>query len=157
MQDITKIYLSKTDEELLDLAREPSQLTAEAHSALVGELRKRRLDAAEFPKVEEVNEDEIERSGPRQTQSLPDAQGVTGFVAEVLRIYHDHFWFFVKLTAPAVVVGYVAVTLSRNEGREIARHLSRGVELLSHKTEILEIELVNLAGYFASWMAFSFS
>src|SRR5206468_10529887 len=39
----------------------------------------------------------------------------------------------------------------------IARHLPRGVEMLGHKTEILEMWFANFAGYFVSWMAFCFS
>lgn len=89
--------------------------------------------------------------------SRPDSHGVGEFVAEVLRTYHGHFWLFFKLIAPAVVVGYVAVIMGRNEGREIARHLPRGVALLSHQAELIEIWLANSTGYLVSWMAFSFS
>ena len=50
---------------------------------------------------------------------------VQDFVEEVLRVYRDQFWFFVKLVTPAIVVGYIAVLMGRNEGREIARQLLR--------------------------------
>ena len=66
------------------------------------------------------------------------------------------FWLFIKLTAPAVVTGYIAIIVSRNVGREIARPFP-GVEILGHTTEILQIWLAAFAGYITSWMAFSFS
>lgn len=44
IQDFIREYESKTDEELLRLAIDPSQLTFEANSALLAELRKRKLD-----------------------------------------------------------------------------------------------------------------
>lgn len=44
IQDFTREYETKTDEELLHLAIDPSQLTDEANQALAGELRKRGLD-----------------------------------------------------------------------------------------------------------------
>ena len=82
---------------------------------------------------------------------------VFGYRHCCLRVYHRKLWLFVKLTGPAVVVGYLALMLGRNEGREIARHLPRGVAILSHQTEFLEIWLANTAGYLVSWMASCFS
>ena len=78
-------------------------------------------------------------------------------MAGVLRVYRSQFWLFVKLTAPAVVVGYIAVIMSRNEAREIAQHSSGSVETLGHATVILQIWLAAFSGYIVSWMAFSFS
>jgi hypothetical protein len=80
-------------------------------------------------------------------------------VEGVLRVYRDQFWFFIKLVAPAVVVGYIAVLMGRNEGREIARQLLRVPisEIMRHRTEFVEIWLANSTGYLVSWMAFSFS
>ena len=37
-------------------------------------------------------------------------------VYEVLRVYHGQFWLFLKLTAPAVVLGYIAVFLGSPGG-----------------------------------------
>ncbi len=78
---------------------------------------------------------------------------------EVLRVYRDQFWFFIKLVAPAVVVGYIAVRIGLNEGREIAHQLLRVPisEILRHRIEFVEIWLADWAGYLVSWMAFSFS
>jgi hypothetical protein len=89
--------------------------------------------------------------------SRPAPQAVGELAGKVLRTYHGHFWLFFRLIAPAVVVGYVAVIMGRNEGREIARYLPRGVEILEHKTEMYEIWLANSAGYNVSWMAFCLS
>ena len=46
----------------------------------------------------------------------PESAGVAKFVAEVLRVYHGQFWLFLKLTAPAVVLGYIAVFLGSPGG-----------------------------------------
>ncbi len=79
------------------------------------------------------------------------------FVAEVLRVYHGQFWLFTKLVFPAVALGCIAIFVGRNESREIARHLPRGIEALSQLTELFEMWLATMAGLFGSWTAFSFS
>jgi hypothetical protein len=158
MQDVARAYQTKTDEELLELATQSEQLTAEAHSVLLSELARRRIDnprpldvqdPSGFGEVEDPEKSEVRR------QSDPGAIGE--FMAEVLRIYYDRLWLFAKLAAPGVVVGYVALVLGRDEGREIASHLPRGIAILSHQLEFLEIWLANTAGYLVSWMASCFS
>ena len=158
IQGLVVAYQTKTDEELLQLVGSPEQLTPEACAALKGELAKRRIDSAAHLNAEEEN-GQTNPSEPRTsgTQILRESQSVGEFVGEVLSFYHDHFWLFVKLIAPAVIVGYVAVVMGRNEGQEIARHLPHGLELLGHQTEIPEIWFANFIGYFVSWMAFCFS
>jgi hypothetical protein len=84
-------------------------------------------------------------------------QGVGDFVAEVLQTYHSRFWLFFKITAPAVIISTIAIITARNEVREIARHLPRGLELLAHRTEMFEMWLVNFSSWLVSWMAFSFA
>jgi hypothetical protein len=156
IHDLTKLYQIKTDEELFQLAGNSEQLTPEAHSVLTSELARRRIDLTEY--LEAHNEEG--RKARSRGLSLPShPSGVGGFVEEVLRVYRDQFWFFIKLVAPAVVVGYIAVRMGRNEGREIARQLLRVPisEIVRHRTEFVEIWLANSAGYLASWMAFSFS
>ena len=158
IQDLVRAYQTKTDEELLQLAREPEQLTLEAHSALTTELARRRIDSAERLKVlERSGQVGVEQSTFGGTLSQPDSYGVGELIAEVLRVYHGQLWLFVKITGPAVVVGYLALMLGRNEGREIARHIPRGVAILGHRTELFEIWLANTAGYFVSWMASCYS
>ena len=158
IHDLAVAYQTKTDEELLQLVGSPEQLTPEAYVALRGELAKRQIGSAAHLNAEEEN-GQKKFSQPRTsgTQLLPESQSVGEFVTEVLRFYQGHFWLFVKLIAPAVIVGYVAVVMGRNEGQEIARRLPRGLELLGHQTEILEIWFANFVGYFVSWMAFCFS
>jgi hypothetical protein len=158
IHDLAVAYQAKTDEELLQLVGSPEQLTPEAYAALRGELAKRRIDSAAHLNAEEEN-GQTKLSQPRTsgTQLLRESQSAGEFVGEVLRFYQGHFWLFVKLIAPAVIVGYVAVVMGRNEGQQIARHLPRGLELLGHQTEILEIWFANFAGFFVSWMAFCFS
>ncbi len=158
IQDLARAYETKTDEELLELATESEQLTHEAHSALTTELAKRRIDSAEHLRIQErSDQDGLERLGSQTHLSRPEAYVVGRFVAEVLRVYHDQLWLFVKLTGPAVVVGCLALMLGRNEGREIAGRLPRGVAILERRTELFEIWLANTAGYFVSWMASCFS
>jgi hypothetical protein len=146
IQDLAKAYQTKNDDELLQLAMDSKQLTPEAHAALTSELARRRIGGVEHWNVqEEIAQSRIEQPRTRGTPLSPDSHAVGEFVAEVLRVYHCHFWLFVKLIAPAVVVGYIAVVMGRNEGREIARHLPSGLEMLGHRTEILEIWFVNFA------------
>jgi hypothetical protein len=156
VQDLTRAYQAKTDEELLHLASDSGQLTPEAHSALTVELTRRRLGGAEHLNVIDARSSVERTSGPL-VLSVPDSQAVGEFVEDVLRLYRRQFWLFIKLIAPAVVVGYIAVFTGRTEAREIARHLPRGYPLLSHQTEIIAMLLANLAGYVVSWMAFAVS
>lgn len=158
LYDLAIAYQTKTDEELLQLVGSPEQLTPEAYAALKGELAKRRIDSTAPLNAEEENgQTKLSQLRTSGTQPFRESQSVGEFVAEVLRFYHRHFWLFVKLIAPAVIVGYVAVVMGRNEGQEIARHLPRGFELLGHQTEILEIWFANFVGFFVSWMVFCFS
>jgi hypothetical protein len=158
IRELARAYESKTDEELMQLATESAQLTLDAHSALTSELARRRIDSAEYFKVQERSDQgSTARQGSRGPLSQPESHGVAEFMAEVLRVYQGKLWLFVKLTGPAVVVGYFALMLGRNEGREIASHLPRGIAILSHQTEFLEIWLANTVGYLVSWMASCFS
>jgi len=156
--DLVQAYRSKTDEELLQLAADPEQLTPEAQSALTGELARRRLDAAEHLKLEaEIDSDRIQKAVTGGALSRSNSHATGDFIAEVLRFYHGHFWLFVRLIAPAVVLGYIAIFMGRSEVREIARHLPKGFELRSYQTEVVEMWLANLAAYLVSWTAFCFS
>jgi len=149
MQDFVKLYETKTNEELIRLAADSAQLTPEAHTALAGELARRRLDITEGLDLELDNgQNKVEQPKIRTSPSVQPLD-VREFVTEVLGVYHGEFWLFVKLVAPAVVIGCVSVLTGRQEGREIARHL--------RPTDLLGAAFVNLAAYFISWMAFSFS
>jgi hypothetical protein len=156
IQDLIKSYETKTDEELLRLAASSGQLTPEANSALTGELAKRRIDVT---KRLEAPISEGERARAYRLSLGSHSNGVGEFVEEVLRVYRDQFWFFIKLVAPAVVMGYIAVRIGLYEAREIARQLLRlpFSEITRHRTEFVEMGMANWGGYFVSWMAFSFS
>jgi len=156
VEELSKAYQTKTDEELLQLATHAGQLTPEAQTALMSELARRRIDSSEYLKRHGEKSDRFEEPKARE-MSASDSRGIGGFVEELLGVYRAHFWLFIKLVVPSVVVGYIAVQTGRNEARDIARHLPRGFSMLGHQTEILEIWLANLAGYLVSWIAFSFS
>ena len=158
-QDFLRVYQAKSDEELLRLASVPDQLTSEAHLALQSELARRQIRIADETGTSQDDADPLTIRHITASERLPEGRwhGVTDFVAEVLRSYHHHFWLFFTITAPAVIISAIAITAGRNEGREIARQLPRGAEMLPHLTEIFEIWLANLSAFLVSWMAFSFS
>ena len=115
----------------------------------------RRINVAERPKVfrDEGNQPRLERLANSAPLSSRDSHEVSEFVVEVLRVYHDHFWLFVKLIAPAVIIGYIAVLAGQREVRQIARHIPWGPEVLEHKAEMLEIAFVNQVEYLVMWFA----
>jgi hypothetical protein len=135
IEDIVKEYLRKTDEELLQLAMDSEQLTSAAQTALTNELAKRRINVAERPKVfrDEGNRPRLERRADSAPLSSRDSHQVGQFLTEVLRVYNNHFWLFVKLIAPAVIIGYIAVVTGGYEAREIARRIPWGPQVLSTK------------------------
>lgn len=154
--DLVKGYQAKSDEELIQLAAAPNQLTAEARIALHGELSKRQINLAkDFPisRGEAGSKDAV-RVALSQTLQQQERQGVGDFVAETLRTYHADFWLYFKIATPAVVVSTFAIITSRHEVRAILRHVPRGVGLLAH--QVLEIGLINYSAWFVSWIAFSF-
>jgi hypothetical protein len=118
IQDLTKSYQTKTDEELLQLAADAEQLTPEAHSVLTSELARRRIDLTEFLEVDVDEGEEVSAGGI----TLPsDPSGVGEFLEEVLRVYRNQFWLFIKLVAPAVVVGYSqSASVKTRDGRSHA-------------------------------------
>jgi len=159
IQDLVKAYEAKSDEELMQLATAREQLTPEARLALQSELSRRQISIAERSEASQ-NEGtwhDSGRVGVSERFQQGKRQGIGDFVAEVLRAYHSHFWLFFKITGPAVIVSTIAIITARNEVREIARHLPRGLELLAHRTEMFEMWLVNFSSWLISWMAFSFA
>ena len=133
IQGLARAYRTKTDEELLQLAMSSEQLTPEAHAILTSELATRGIDLNEHLKEREnAGSALIERRAPRSIPFFRDSHTVGDFVTETVRVYHGQFWLFIKLIAPAVVVGYIAIVTARNEVREILRQLPRGIEVLGH-------------------------
>src|SRR5579863_237844 len=159
IQDFVKVYETKSDEELLQLAAAREQLTSEARLALQSELSRRQISVAEHfgASQDDGKWRDPGRASAGERLQQGGRQGVGDFVAEVLRSYHGHFWLFFKITAPAVIISSIAIITGRNEGREIAGHLPRGVELLAHRTEMFEIWLATFSAWLVSWMAFSFA
>jgi hypothetical protein len=159
IQDFVKAYETKSDEELMQLAAAREQLTLEARLALQSELSRRQISIAERSGASQTEGKwhDFGRVSVSERLQQGERQGVVDFVAKALRTYHSHFWLFFKITAPAVTVSTIAIITGCNEGREIVRHLPRGVELLAHQTEMFEIWLTNFSAWFVSWMAFSFA
>jgi hypothetical protein len=157
IEDFVKVYQAKSDEELIQLAVAPEQLTSEARLALQGELSRRRVSAAEDSRLaqddENCHDNGYADSGGKLREQ--DRQDVGDFVTEVFRSYHSHFWLFFKITAPAVIITTIAIITARNEVREISRHLPRGFEMFTHHTEVLEMWLVNFLAWIVSWLASS--
>ncbi len=69
------------------------------------------------------------------------ATEVREFIAHVLRVYHRRFWLFIRLVAPAMFVGYLAIRMGT----------------VKYPVAPAEMWLTNLTGYFLSWMASLFS
>ena len=155
-QSLAKLYLTKSNDELLHLATQRSQLTNDAWAALSSELASRRIavDPTAGTHYREASRDNkpsshIERASMRVK---------TGeFIEEVLRFYHRNRWTFIKLAFPAVVVGTIAVIWGRNESHEISRQVYWEGGILRHPIRIVEIGLATWGGYFVSWLAFCFS
>jgi hypothetical protein len=147
--ELARLYASKTDEELLRLASQRDELTAEASTVLNSELSHRRIAR---PEIQDDDRQDQGRSG-----AYPDCKDLeTGpFIGEVIRLYHQYLWYFFALLFPAALVGYIAVFSSRQEARELARHAFLKPETVTEAT-VLQVSLINLAGVFVSWMAFAF-
>jgi hypothetical protein len=156
VQDLANTYSTKTDEELLLLAGAPEQLTPDAFSVLTSELAKRKISILEPPHSQRDVERLIEEPHPLGSISTVKVTAVGDFVAEVLQVYRTQFGIFFRLTAPAVLLSYVVVTAARFEIRNITRHLFRqNFNPLSLRIEFIEMPLINLAAYLASWLFFS--
>src|SRR5215470_5066695 len=155
-QDFFKVYQGKSDEELIQLAAAPEHLTSEARLALQSEFRRQINHAKDSPVPQNSSHwHDTGHANLSERLQQGERQAVGDFIEEVLRAYHRHFWLFFKITAPAVIISTIAIITARNEGREIARHLPRGVELVAHRTEFLEILLANSSAWLVSWVAFS--
>ena len=55
-----------------------------------------------------------------------------------------------------MIISTIAIITARHELREISRRLLRDLDLAAHRTEILEMELLNYSAWILSWIAFSF-
>jgi len=146
IEDLTQTYRAKLDDELLELLAESKNLTLEARAVLFSEAAKRGLKAPELIQPSEtiskgVIKAEVLSAGP--------------FIAEVLKTFHARFWVFVRLVAPAVVIGYVTVHWSGKEIREIVSHMRYPAE--PSLAELVRMSCFRFGGFVVSWVAFSFS
>ncbi len=151
LHELARTYETKTDDELLQLASQPEQLTPEAHSVLIGELARRGIDFKEYLEAQ------VDEAGARAESGASirlRALGVGEFLGQVLRVHRNQFWFFFKAIAPAIVLSFIAVRTGRNEAREISRHLPQGEEI---PLRLIETGLATWMGYFVGWMAFCLS
>jgi hypothetical protein len=152
IDDLVRLYQSKSDGELIQLAAESAQLTPEAHTQLAAELYRRRLP---FSSQTSTNDDRVEKVlvHPATGKVWRGAES-NEFIVEVLRLYHRHLWTFIKFVAPAVLVGSFAVILGRKINLEIANTVFRS-GASQYRIEILEMKLISLAALFTSWIVFS--
>jgi hypothetical protein len=154
VDDLSELYRAKTDEELLHLANEWGLLTAEAQSILKGELSKRQI---EIPRVSFPQE---QNTGWKPIAQSPQAARVLAigeFMPAVLRLYRNHMWLFVKVTAPAVVLTTTTLLIGRYEIHQMARQVLRGSDsLVRYPRLLLEATLMGLIRGLVSWYAFCF-
>jgi hypothetical protein len=154
-QDLARIYATKSDEELLGFAADPNQLTPEAFAVLCTELAKRRLEGSQQPHLHATSDVGKPEDRLIRATLSPGPVGGGEFVKEVLDLYHRHFWLFIKLVLPAVVIGYIAILTGNKEGLEIRAF--RGVEPSNYIVVILRVLSANLTGYLISWISFCLS
>ena len=90
-------------------------------------------------------------------RNAPVALPLYEFLREVFSIYHRHLWLFLRLIAPAVAFGYIAVILGRERAWEIERYLPHHYEFVGHEMELFQIWAANLVGFLVSWIVYCFS
>lgn len=154
-EDFVNTYRAKTDEELESLMADPQELLPDAYSALLGELARRRITISKPSQLTTGGQAAVNSLTARC--DIADPQSTYNFVEEVIGIYRDRFWLFVRVMVPAVILGWFAVSVVRNAAWNIRREIPGGIELLFHRTEVMEIQLLMIGGYLCSWCAFSWS
>jgi hypothetical protein len=156
LQTLSSLYRTKTDEELIHLAEQRSDLTSEARSALAAELAVRRIELAVADTRADKNRTESDSSSRIETALNLHLQ--TGkFIEEVLQFYSRNRWTFIKIIFPAVVTGYVSVLLAHYGARNLEGHLLRSFGGRLNGMDLLEVSLISTAGYFVSWMVSCFA
>lgn len=153
IQDFARSYAAKTDEELLLLAGQRSELTVEACAALAGELTRRRIEVSAGAMAPEEDSVKIKLSSKGANFSVIHLP-IGEFIEEVLRFYNRNRWTFIRIVFPAVLVGYISVMLARHETRLIARHLDPSFPLHRLNSAVWQIQAVSSASYVVSWMGF---
>ncbi len=142
--DFLPVYESKTDEELLLVARDIHQLTVEARAALESELSRRGLASVRVPEPHKP---------PEQSPRLPrPVIETTEFLGRVTRLYRDHFWLFIILIAPATVLGYVVQIVRRDISQSLLRSYLQGA--ITSQDFLLQVTVIGQAAYIISWLVF---
>jgi hypothetical protein len=159
IEDLLQTYQKKSDEELIQLAGASDQLTSAAQLALQSELSRRHINIERESEISEADKHppDVGLVSTEELGQTQDRQGVADFVAEVLRTYHNYFWLFFKITAPAVSISTIAFITGTHEIWAIVRHLHPGHGRLAYGPGLIEASLIRLFSLFVSWMAFSFS
>jgi hypothetical protein len=153
LQDYASSYQSKTDEELRLLASDLEDLIPEARLALEGELSRRKITVPGNLTSDSDDKGTTSESGP---ELIGPPQSAGRFVGEVLDLYQSHFWFFFKLTLPAVAVSWALLYFRTQELNAMSRQILRDYGHFNHSLEILEALLLGLAQWMATWMIFSY-
>jgi hypothetical protein len=145
--ELVHTYQEKTDEELFQLLAEAHSLTLEAYSALVNEVASRGIDARQ------VTDAKSQSALSHAWRAMPlKLQSVGAFGQDILMVYHNQFWLFLKLMTPAVVVGYIAVTLGRSQANGMMRGIVPGSEVHTHIFLVFVAALVRIGSYLVSWV-----
>ena len=152
IQDYAGEYLNKSDSELLQPASQREHLTVEAGAALEGELARRKINALEEPAIFRKEHTQLDQLVSSPTVQLQLPTGVGQFVAKVLKLYHDHFWFFFKLTLPVVAVSWITILATNREVREMSRQLQAAGHLSF--ALISQMLFVRVGGYLAKLAQF---
>ena len=132
----------------MELETSSDSLTEEANLALKCELERRGISTH----ASRTSSTERETSPIVRRRPLPASLvGVRAFTEQVLDLYHQQFWLFLKLNFPAMVTGYIAIMFARSEAQEAARHILRGSPTMGYQLELVGIGALKLTGYFVSW------
>jgi hypothetical protein len=147
IHDFLREYETKSDEELLRVARDIDDLTLEARAALQSELSRRGLKTSPTETIEEKAAILIPEVAADPSTSTNQ------FLLRVTRTYRQHFWLFIRLIAPATVISFYLVLSVRE--RAVAA-LLRAYEFEGRSWGVLRTEamLIADATFFTSWMLF---
>lgn len=154
--DLADSYAAKTDEELLALAAERTQLTIEAQTALASELSRRRVSTEPEQNGSDVVRKAVKVSAQTDTSSLVRLKA-GAFIEEVLALYNSNRRSFVQLAFPSVLLSFIAIQSARHEVHEIAQPLRMGFKgfgIPIPRFAILKMTLISGSGWFISWILF---
>ncbi|HTR23803.1 MAG TPA: hypothetical protein VMI10_07445 [Terriglobales bacterium] len=154
MENYASAYQGKSDGELTSLASEREQLTPEAQLALDGELTRRNLKPADYPRSRQVS-DTVKELPPANPIPLNQSVRAGEFIAEVIDVYGRHFWFFFKLTLPAVALSWLVGVVSDVPVKAILRQVMQGRPDGRYGIYVFEGEIISLSRYLITWIVFS--